>query len=151
MRRRSELQDLSRDHHVVLLHARRLRGDDRRVAVEKERAAFLRYRDAVLVHHLAEEQELLAFVADADLRDAVRRDHDAVLKAASYVEVADETGLRLIGETLRAHARLAEEQVFEHLQKTVVDDDAWMALARATSGLRRRLRPTAGPDEACFL
>lgn len=151
MKRHPALHPLSRDHHNVLVHARRLRGLDARHDAASSRRAFLAYVEGVLRHHFAEEEALLApLVRDAALRQRLLDEHADLLRrsAALAKGTADQGEL---GERLRQHVRFEEDLLFPHLE-SVTDARAWDDLAQATQALRQTVRPMSLTGaEVCFL
>lgn len=152
MRRHPALQGLSRDHHVALLHARRLRGDDPRVDPEAARSRFLRYAEAILAHHFAEEEDaLLPFLGDARLRERLLREHANLRQRIARLQGADAAFQRDLGERLRAHVRFEEDELFEALQRDL-GEGQWRQLDAAARQVRARARPaSSGDDEPCFI
>jgi hypothetical protein len=148
MRRHAALQPLSRDHHDALLHARRLRGEDARIGVAAAAQRFLRYHDAVLVHHFREEEEALLPHLPADLADRLVAEHNDLRRRAATL--ANGGDAKELGEALRSHVRFEEDVVFQHLQAALSDDD-WMHLRQRAQDLRQAARPRAGEGEDCFL
>ena len=155
MRRHPTLQDLSRDHHDVLVHARRLRGLDARVDAAHARERFLRYADAVLLHHFSEEDAVLAPLAQPAHRGRLAAEHaDLRRRIAWLAEAAADPALdaaqKELGEALRLHVRFEEDVLFADLQDRL-DDVALAGLADELGAFRRQVRPQAGAGESCFL
>lgn len=148
MLRHPALHPLSHDHHDVLMHARRLRGEDARVGVVAAVERFLRYHDAVLVHHFHEEEETLLPHLPADLASRLVAEHNDLRRRAASLRTDGHAGD--LGEALRAHVRFEEEVVFAHLQAHL-DDAGFADLQARAAALRRSLRPAAGHGEDCFL
>lgn len=148
MRRHPALHPLSRDHHDILLHARRLRGEDPRVKVDTAIDRFLRYHDAVLVHHFNEEEEALLRHLPADLGMRLVAEHNDLRRRAAGLRMDGQAAA--LGEALRAYVRYEEDVLFQHLQATL-DEDALARLGTTAEGIRRNLRPAAGHGEDCFL
>lgn len=148
MRRHPALQPLSRDHHDVLLHARRLRGEDARVDVAAAIDRFRRYHDAVLVHHFHEEEEALLPDLPPGLGSRLVAEHNDLRRRAASLR-ADEDAMGL-GEALRAHVRFEEDVLFQHLQASLNESDL-ARLGASALDIRKDLRPAAGHGEDCFL
>ncbi len=148
MLRHPALHPLSRDHHDVLLHARRLRGDDGRIDAATAAQRFLRYHEAVLVHHFHEEEAALLPHLPQDLASRLVAEHNDLRKRAA--DLANGGDARELGEALRAHVRFEEDAVFQHLQDAL-DDDEWTRLRQLAQDIRQAARPTAGHGEDCFL
>jgi hemerythrin-like domain-containing protein len=120
VKRAPELAPLSRDHHVALEHALRLRrasaGDADTVV-----AAFL----AFLVHdgraHFAQEEKLLVpAVPDdhADLATRMLTEHEEILsRAAALGRRPDAASARALGELLSRHVRFEERELFPLLER----------------------------------
>jgi hemerythrin-like domain-containing protein len=120
VKRHPALQPLSRDHHVALVAAQRLRraGDEDRAAA---RDAFLGFwHDHGARHFEVEEQVLLpAFAAHADpeVPCVVRMLVDHVRIREQAQRLADEPepaleSLHALGTALERHVRLEEREVF---------------------------------------
>lgn len=148
MLRHPALHSLSRDHHDVLLHARRLRGDDARIKLPLAIDRFLRYHDAVLVHHFHEEEEALLPHLPPGLAARLVAEHNDLRRRAAAL--ANGGSARELGDSLRAHVRFEEDVVFQHLQ-AALDEHAWARLTTAAQSIRKGLRPAAGAGEDCFL
>ena len=127
MKRHPALQPLSRDHHVALVTAQRLRragaGDEAAV-----RDAFLEFwREHGAKHFRIEEDVLLpAFAAHADpSADCVARmllDHVRIRAAAGHLERDREPALETLhelGSMLERHVRLEEREVFPLIEDTL--------------------------------
>ncbi|MCA1811025.1 MAG: hemerythrin domain-containing protein [Halobacteriales archaeon] len=154
MKRHPALHDLSRDHHTLLLHARRLRGGDPRVDAATARRRFLLYHDAVLAHHLAEEETAVApFLRDAALRGRLLREHADIRAVAASLAQGD-SGVQLeLGDLLRRHVRFEEDELFATLQRDLAEAE-WADLATRAHAHRSGTRPGSigpGAGEECFL
>ena len=120
MKRTAELAPLSRDHHVALEHALRLRraSDDNVAAVV---AAFLAFLVDDGRTHFAQEEALLGpeVPADcADLADRMREEHEEILRRAASLGELPETGqARELGELLSGHVRFEERELFPLLER----------------------------------
>ena len=116
MKRSSLLAPLSRDHHVALVHALRLRR-----ATEGDLAAVVAGFLAFLLgpgrEHFAEEELLAPQVPDACLAARMLDEHDEILRRAERLgedpEVAD---ARALGELLAGHVRFEERELFPLLE-----------------------------------
>ena len=138
MKRHAALQPLSRDHHVALAVALRLRRatDDDAAAVL---AAFLAFwREHGARHFRVEEEVLLPAFADHGDPDegcVVRMlvDHVRIRAAAGRLENASEPSveaLHELGAALERHVRLEEREVFP-LIEAAMPQAAAEALAEA--------------------
>jgi hypothetical protein len=120
MKRAVELAPLSRDHHVALEHALRLRRaseDDLGAVV----AAFLAFLVTDGREHFAQEEDLLAPAVPADqahLAGRMRAEHDDILRRARLL--ARRPGVaaaRDLGELLHRHVRFEERELFPLLER----------------------------------
>ena len=137
MRRSPELAPLSRDHHVALEHALRLRR-----ASEDDVAAVVAALLAFLVgpgrSHFAQEEELLAPevpTGRADLAQRMLDEHVEILHRAERLgRDPCVTGARALGELLTRHVRFEERELFPLLEAQVPAErmrDIARALSRA--------------------
>lgn len=132
MKRHPDLQKFSRDHHMGLVHARRLRetasGEEEGSAEDNVRAFLEFWREETSVHFRQEEEILLPVAA----RHGVEADGEPLSRM--LVQHAGIRGLVLtlgneldrgfpeprtmlrLGEALEAHIRLEEREVFPYLE-----------------------------------
>lgn len=134
MKRHVALQPWSRDHHVHLLHARRLRGDDPRWTPAKALANLDAYREQ-LDCHLAEEHALLSDAVAGTPLALAWGNHRAAMNAALEGREPE-----AIGEALRDLVRFEEQELFEHIQAHL-DDAAAQKLAHSVALLQERRPP----------
>lgn len=147
MKRHPALQDLSRDHQLLLLQCRQIRwleeGDPRARSFEETRLDFLAYWDADGRVHIDEEETVLlprlrgyGELLDAHA-DAMAAEHAGFLGAAAEVRAdpADAQRLHALGRLLEKHVRFEERVVFEAVQ-AVLDAVALDALWAASIGFR---------------
>jgi hemerythrin-like domain-containing protein len=130
VKRHPALQPLSRDHHVALVAARRLR----RAGAGEEAAArdaFLEFwREHGAKHFRVEEEVLLpAFAAHADPdAECVARmlmDHVRIRAAARRLETDPELdALHELGTMLERHVRLEEREVFPLIEDALTPEAA---------------------------
>jgi hemerythrin-like domain-containing protein len=131
VKRHRALQPLSRDHHVALVAAMRLRratADDAAAA----RDAFLAFwREHGALHFRVEEDVLLpAFAAYGDPGDArvveMLVDHVRIRAAAAALAdgEADLDAMHALGTALERHVRLEERQVFPLIEETLPEEAA---------------------------
>jgi hypothetical protein len=120
MKRTAELAPLSRDHHVALAHALRLRrasAEDAAAVV----AAFLAFLVGEGREHFAQEEALLAPEVPADRADLVERllgEHEEILRRAAALGPRPEAGAaRELGELLSSHVRFEERELFPLLER----------------------------------
>jgi len=119
MKRSPELAPLSRDHHVALEHALRLRR-----ATESEVAAVVAGFLAFLLgpgrSHFAREEALLAPEvpeARADLAQRMLDEHVEILRRAEDLGQAPRVAdAHALGELLTRHVRFEEREVFPLLE-----------------------------------
>ena len=151
MRRHPALQPLSRDHHNVLVHARRLRGLDARFDAEAAKRRFLAYAPVLLLHFDEEDQLLAPLVADEILRRRLLAEHADLRRSVAALLSATPEEQAALGEALRLHVRFEEDLVFPHVE-TALAGPRLQSLAEASEGFRARERPgSLQGDEACFL
>ena len=120
MRRTAELAPLSRDHHVALEHALRLRR-----ASEEDVGAVVAAFLAFLVDdgraHFAQEESLLAPLVPVDHADLVRRmhaEHEEILRRAEALGRRPVVAsARELGELLSRHVRFEERELFPLLER----------------------------------
>jgi hemerythrin HHE cation binding domain-containing protein len=119
MRRSPELAPLSRDHHVALEHALRLRrASDEDVAAVV--AAFLAFLVGPGRTHFAQEEELLAPEVPSGRAELAQRmvdEHVEILRRAERLgQVPCVTEARGLGELLTRHVRFEERELFPLLE-----------------------------------
>lgn len=154
MKRHPALQDLSRDHHPTLLHARRLRGEDPRVDAATARRRFLLFHHAVVRFHFEEEDlALTPFIRDDAQRRRLASEHADLRGRVARLATSDDAFQRDLGERLRAHIRWEEDVLFEQMQKDLAPNE-WAKLADLATVFRARVRPGSvgpGAHEECFV
>lgn len=132
MKRHPALQPLSRDHHVALVAAQRLR---RAAAEEAEAArdAFLEFWRAHGAKHFRIEEEVLlpAFAAHGDPDAAcvarMLMDHVRIRAAALQLEREAEPAVEMLhalGTDLERHVRLEEREVFPLIEDALPPEAA---------------------------
>jgi hemerythrin-like domain-containing protein len=140
MRRSDELAQLSREHHVGLEMALRLRRASEAEADEL-RVAFLDFFEAEAREHFRAEEEILlpAFARYCDDDDA-----DVVRVLLEHLEIRRHAGnlangscgvteLRALGELLNAHIRHEERVLFPRVEQALNPDEL-QALRTALDG-----------------
>jgi hemerythrin-like domain-containing protein len=120
VKRTPELAPLSRDHHIALEQALRLRrATDEDVADVV--AGFFAFLEDHARSHFAEEEAVLAPVVPADcsaLADRMVEEHESILRRATALGERPETGpARELGELLSAHVRFEERELFPLLER----------------------------------
>jgi hemerythrin-like domain-containing protein len=138
MKRHAALQPLSRDHHVALVAAQRLRrATDADAAAARH--AFLEFWSEHGAHHFRVEEEVLlpAYAAHGDPEEpcVVRMlvDHVRIREQAQRLEregAPSVASLHALGAALEAHVRLEEREVFG-LIEAALPPDAAAALVEA--------------------
>jgi iron-sulfur cluster repair protein YtfE (RIC family) len=138
MRRSAALETLSRDHHLALVVAQKLR----RATVDTAataRSAFLGYWESEGRHHFRSEEEVLlpAFARHGDAgHDTVVRvlvDHVDLRRLAADIEAQPEPPLhrlRELGELLHDHIRHEERILFPLIEEALPEPEL-AALAAA--------------------
>jgi hypothetical protein len=132
MKRHRALEPLSRDHHVALVAAQRLRraGEDDTAAA---RAAFLEFWHGHGADHFRIEEEILLPVAagwmDPDAEPVVRMllDHVRIRAGARRLEGEARpalASLHELGGMLERHVRLEEREVFPLIEAAMPEADA---------------------------
>jgi hemerythrin-like domain-containing protein len=119
VKRSPELAPLSRDHHVALEHALRLRratSEDIATVV----ARFLAFFVADGERHFAREEELLLPAVPADeapARERLLTEHEEIRRRARALEDRpDRAAAADLGELLAAHVRFEERELFPMLE-----------------------------------
>jgi hemerythrin-like domain-containing protein len=137
VKRHPVLQELSREHHLLLLQARQVRwyaeGDHRAPAFEVMLNQFLQEWEAVAVPHLqAEEQVLLPFLAHLPLweqqyEERIREEHGWLRRRVAELRGVDEAAQRdllvEVGLGLHDHIRFEERVFFQQLQQALSEAD----------------------------
>ncbi|HET8754760.1 MAG TPA: hemerythrin domain-containing protein [Solirubrobacteraceae bacterium] len=131
MKRHRALQPLSRDHHVALVAAQRLRRATDADA-GAARTAFLEFWAEHGAKHFRVEEDVLlpAFAAYGDPGDArvvqMLVEHVRIRAAAAAIArgEADLTALQALGAALAAHVRLEEREVFPLIEETLPEAEA---------------------------
>jgi len=142
VKRSEQLAPLSRDHHVALEIALRLR----RAEQGDVAAAVARFADYWAEHgadHFEQEERALLPALpldDVELQAGsvrIRSEHKALRARAQEVlaDPRDAAGARALGEALDAHVRYEERELFPLVEERL-DGDALDALGRAIAGLR---------------
>jgi hemerythrin-like domain-containing protein len=147
MKRTAELAPLSRDHHVALEHALRLRRTLEEDVAEVV-AGFLAFLVTDGRAHFAQEEELLApQVPDdhADLAGRMVAEHDEVLRRAEALgRCPDVASARGLGELLSRHVRFEERELFPLLERQLPAPrmhELGRELTRVRAGGSRSTRP----------
>jgi hemerythrin-like domain-containing protein len=132
VKRHAALQPLSRDHHVALVAAQRLRRASDADAVGA-RAAFLEFWTAHGAHHFRVEEDVLlpAFAAhgDPEAPCVVRMlvDHVRIREQAQRLQrepAPRVEALHALGTALERHVRLEEREVFPLIEEALPPEAA---------------------------
>ena len=143
MKRSDALAPLSRDHHVALETALRLRRADAE-SVDAAVARFGEFWSSAGARHFEIEEELLlpALPADdpdwAEATGRVRRDHDEIRERAAGLlgSGASVLSANELGELLNAHVRFEERSLFPLLEERL-SGPALAELGRAIDAAER--------------
>ncbi|HEX5469056.1 MAG TPA: hemerythrin domain-containing protein [Gaiellaceae bacterium] len=130
MKRHPALVPLSHDHHHGLVEARRLvkaAGGDAGARAEAGRAFVRFFAGETNRHFREEEEELFPLLArrEQELPDVLLRalaEHQVLRGLVRELSAADEPDgglMRLLGETLEAHIRLEERELFPLIESSV--------------------------------
>lgn len=161
MKRHLALQDLSRDHHALLMHAQRLTqgADTDPQAALKAARNFLSYWTGACIDHLDEEERFVVpHASDTGIQGRFAMIHEVLREAADGLRVSmmDPTyfrpALRALAEALRAHVSFCEANLFMDVQDHA--ESRMEALGKQMTKFRQERRPQAiGPDaqENCYL
>ena len=120
MKRTAELAPLSRDHHVALEHALRLRraSEDDVAAVVAAVLAFLLTDGRA---HFAQEEDVLVPAVPDEYADLARRmqaeHHEILCRAEGLGRRPDVASARELGELLSRHVRFEERELFPLLER----------------------------------
>ncbi|HLF17081.1 MAG TPA: hemerythrin domain-containing protein [Candidatus Thermoplasmatota archaeon] len=155
MRRDPFLQDLSRDHHAVLLLAQCVRRAPADAGAHGKAVRNLRSFGPTLLLHFQEEELILFPQLRPEEAEPLLEDHRAVradLKELAVAGSLDADRLAAAGERLRGHVQ-AEERAFDRLQRDLGRRQV-ADLGAALLEFRRRHRPGAvgpGASDFCLL
>ena len=131
MKRHAALQPLSRDHHVALVAAQRLRRATPETAIDA-RAHFLAFWHEHGARHFRVEEDVLlpAFAAFGDPADGrvvqMLVEHVRIRAAAAALthDELDLDALHALGTALERHVRLEEREVFPLIEETLPEEAA---------------------------
>jgi hypothetical protein len=117
VKRSAELAPLSRDHHVALGIALRLR----RAEAADVPAAVAAFRGFFAGHgqqHFRQEEELLVDALPTAMARRLADEHGDIRRRAAVLdESAEPESVRELGELLAAHVRFEEREVFPLLEQ----------------------------------
>jgi hemerythrin-like domain-containing protein len=131
VKRHRALQPLSRDHHVALVAAQRLRRAEAGDA-DAARATFLEFWNDHCARHFRVEEDVVlpAFAAYGDPADGrvveMLVDHVRIRAAAAALARGDAEleALHALGTALERHVRLEEREVFPLIEETLPEEAA---------------------------
>jgi hemerythrin-like domain-containing protein len=148
MKRSEALAPLSRDHHVALVVARELsRAGDSDAASATER--FVRFLARHELAHFALEESVLVPALPpgehgAALGERLLEDHEFLREALRRLQASPAAGtvsfLHEVGERLRAHVRMEEQELFPYLEQSLDE----RALATIGAKLAQEPNETSG-------
>ena len=155
MKRSEALAPLSRDHHVALVVARELsRAGDADAASATER--FVRFLAGhELAHFALEESVLLPALPPGERGSALEvrllEDHEFLRDALHRLQASPAAGtvsfLHEVGERLRAHVRMEEQELFPYLEESL-DERALAAIGAKLAGeSEANDEPAGSPEE----
>lgn len=123
MKRHAALQDLSRDHQLMLMQARHIRwleeGHPRATSFDAVLAGLLAFWASEGEAHLLEEETVLlpALAALPDLAQRMLKDYAELRNAIAQLQAHPDTGvLFAFGRHLNDHVRWEERSFFEETQ-----------------------------------
>ena len=137
MKRHPSLQDLSREHHRILLHARELRWASRGKGdlMKACRDVLDYWKNRGEAHFKQEEEKLYPYCERCrdwtmtEAVDLVFKQHEEIQSLLAELEARIESGedLKLLasalGELLDKHIRHEERVVFEQIQDILTEDE----------------------------
>jgi hypothetical protein len=151
MKRHEALHPLSRDHHNVLVHARRLRGLDARVDAATARRRFLSCAPILELHFEEEERTVAPRIGDEALRRRLLDEHADLRRRIGALPMASGPEQIAFGESLRLHVRFEEDVLYPRLETSLPRDEL-STVAQEGSAFRADRRPDSiAGSEACFL
>lgn len=119
MKRSPALEPFSRDHNRGLILARALM-----LGHAQAVRAFEQAWDQELLDHFEEEERLLGPLANPDQADQMRVEHSLI---RSLKQGLPESSVQL-GETLEAHIRWEERELFPAIEASLSDEEAVLLL-----------------------
>ena len=162
MERHPALRDLSRDHHMVLLHAQRMQkavatGPKETLASTR---AFLQYWSEAVADHFEEEMRYVVPATPEGslqgrfnmIEEALRTSVDQLRITMMDPQFFRASVLQVI-PLLRAHVNFCEATLFEDVQDNV-DEAGFAKLGKEMVAFRRQRRPGSiglQRTEACYI
>lgn len=162
MRRHTSLQDLSRDHHAMLLHAQRLLAAADRTPQDALNASrsFLSYWTGSLLDHVEEEQfHAVEAATETAIQGRYAQIHEVLRGSVDQLRITlmdpqyFRATVRQVGDAIKTHVSFCEATLFFDLQ-TNVSEAELKKLGHDMTAYRRKRRPASiGPNatENCFL
>jgi len=162
MLRHPVLQDLSRDHHAMLLHAQRLAGAAERTPQDALNASrsFLQYWTGALLDHVEEEQFYAVEKAtETAIQGRYSMLHEKLRAAVDQLRITlmdpqyFRQTVRQVSDALKAHVSFCEANLFFDLQENLTEADL-KKLGHDMHAFRKQKRPASiGPNasENCYL
>ncbi len=162
MNRHSALQDLSRDHHAMLLHAQRLAHAADRTPQDALNASrsFLQYWTGSLLDHVEEEQfHAVEAASETAIQGRYAQIHEVLRAAVDQLRITlmdpqyFRATVRSVSDALKTHVSFCEATLFFDLQTNVAEAEL-KKLGHTMALYRKQRRPASiGPNatENCYL
>lgn len=162
MMRHAALQDLSRDHHAMLLHAQRLLAGAERTPQDALNASrsFLSYWTGSVLDHIEEEQfHAVAACTEPAIQGRYAQIHEVLRAAVDQLRITlmdpqyFRATVRQVADGLKSHVSFCEATLFFDLQMNLEEPDL-KKLGQTMTAYRRQRRPASiGPNatENCYL
>lgn len=162
MERHPALRDLSRDHHVILLHAQRM---EKAVATGPKEAlaasrAFLQYWSEAMPEHFEEEMRyVVPATPEGSLQGRYNMLEEALRNAVDQLRITlmdpqfFRASILQVVPQLRRHVNFCEATLFEDVQDNQ-DEPSLARLGAEMTAFRRARRPNAIGrirNEACYI
>lgn len=156
MKRHAALQDLSRDHQLMLMQARHIRwleeGHKRATTFDDVRAGLLAFWQSDGELHLCEEETVLlpALSALPQHTQRVREEHAALRHAITQLQNQPEApALFAFGQLLNDHVRWEERDLFELAQTQLNEAQLLEIHTRSLEFRAQHSRPTGPYNGTC--
>lgn len=160
--RHPALQDLSRDHHAMLLHAQRLLAASDRTPQDALNASrsFLQFWSGALLDHVEEEQfHAVEAATETAIQGRYNQIHEILRAQVDQLRITlmdpqfFRQTVRSVAQALKSHVSFCEATLFFDLQ-TNVPEPQLKKLGETMTAYRRKRRPQSiGPNatENCYL
>jgi len=130
MKRITQLQPLSKEHHQALVIANRCKnisatGSEQDCSDYRQSISLFLHQD-LAPHFLLEETALapvLERIGEFSLRDRLLTEHRQLFIIAENDKLSDRQRLKQFGEVLAAHVRFEERELFELLQQSMQPEE----------------------------